>query len=75
MYHVTSSGECENRIDTLRNRLMTQMDTIRVRKEEKNRLNEEARRLRTGADSMQREMMVGRNHRALLEEGKISFIQ
>ena len=51
------------------------MDTIRVRKEEKNRLNEEARRLRTGADSMQREMMVGRNHRALLEEGKISFIQ
>ena len=25
--------------------------------------------------TMQREMMVGRNHRALLEEGKISFIQ
>merc|ERR1719282_2167608 len=68
--------ECENRIDTLGSRLRTQMETIRVRKEEKNRLNEEARRLRTEADSaclrgtMQREMMVGRNHRALLEEAE-----
>jgi len=73
---LVTIGECENRIDTLRTRLRTQMETIRVRKEEKNRLNEEARRLRAEADSaclrgtMQREMMVGRNHRALLEEAE-----
>merc|ERR1719410_483058 len=73
---ISLLGECENRIETLRNRLRTQSETIRVRNEEKKRLNEEARRLRQEADSaclrgtMQREMQVGRNHRALLEEAE-----
>ena len=48
---IFSTGECENRIDTLRSRLRTQSETIRVRNEEKKRLNEEARRLRAEADS------------------------
>ena len=45
------SGECEANIDSLRMRIRNQGDTINTRRMEARRLEEEARKMRSEADS------------------------
>ena len=72
------SGECEQRITDLRARIPRQQETIRTRRTEKQRLEEEARRLRSEADSAAMrgqsgmQLGLGNNSRRLLEEGKFA---
>ena len=72
-------GECEQRINDVRARIPRQQDLIRTRRSEKQRLEEEARRLRAEADSAAisgqsgMQLGLGNNSRRLLEEGKLDF--
>ena len=49
-------GECEQRINDVRARIPRQQDLIRTRRSEKQRLEEEARRLRDGIERLK---MIG----------------
>ena len=69
-------GECESRITDLRARIPRQQDLIRTRRTEKQRLEEDARRLRAEADSAAirgqagMQLGMGNNSRRLLEEAE-----
>ena len=70
------TGECESRITDLRARIPRQQDLNRTRRTEKQRLEEDARRLRAEADSAAirgqagMQLGMGNNSRRLLEEAE-----
>ena len=76
---ILFAGECEQRINDVRARIPRQQDMIRTRRSEKKKLEDEAMRLRSEADSaairgqsgMQLHGM-GSNSRRLLEEGRFN---
>ena len=79
-YLICIVGECGQRINDVRARLPRQQDLIRTRRSQKQRLEEEARRLRAEADSAAirgqcgMQLGLGNNSRRLLEEGEIRRI-
>ena len=81
MNDISFAGECEQRINDLRARIPRQQDTIRNRRSEKQRLEEEVRRLRAEADSAAirgqngMQLGMGNNSRRLLEEGELENLK
>merc|ERR1712130_19636 len=71
---LTFSGECEQRVENYRSRMLNQQSTIRIRREEGKRCEEEAKRLKREADSacirgtMNRELGLPNNN--LLQEAE-----
>ena len=81
MNDISFAGECEQRITDLRARIPRQQDTIRNRRSEKARLEQEVVRLRAEADSAAirgqngMQLGMGNNSRRLLEEGELENVK